>query len=335
MARTTYEESLRKAAVILASLDRKQASAILKAIEPEAVQALISQIHELGEIMPEEREAAFAEFATRLNRGVNPRGGADVARALLQEVVSDPKKRAVMEKESRQAFSAILEVSDVDLAAILSKEQPSVAAMIVGFMPPKKTAGILSHLPVEVRGQIIARLANSRTSDPEIVARIEKIFVEKVVSVIHTSSGEKGNALGGPKYVADIFQHVEQSVEEEMLKSIQDEAPERADEVRDLLFTFEDIVRLRDQDIQKVLRQVSLDKLVIALKGVSGPTQEKLTRNLSKHAQESMEEEMGLLGKVKLSEVEAEQRSIVTIIRGLEAAGELSLRSDGKEETYV
>lgn len=335
MKRDSPQENLRKAAVVLATLERKQAASILKSLDPEVVQTLIAEVQILGEIEPEERQAAFEEFAARLHRGINPRGGTEVARALLQEVVSDPAKRENIERESRRAFSSIVDVNEVDLANMLVHEQPSVAAMILSFLPPKKTATILAHMEDEPRGEIIGRLACGRNTDPDIVARIERIFVDKVVSVIHTTKGEKMDSLGGPKFVASVFQHLEQAVEEQLLKAIQEVSPERADEVRDLLFTFEDVVRLRDQDIQKVLRQVPLDKLVIALRGVPSEVREKMEHNLSRHAQESLAEEAQLLGKVKLADVEAEQRNIVTIIRGLEAGGEISLRPDEKEEVYV
>jgi len=132
-----------------------------------------------------------------------------------------------------------------------------------------------------------------------------------------------------------MFQFIDRDVEESLIETLNEISKETADEVKDLMFTFEDIGALTDQDIQKLLREVPMEKLQVALRGVPQAIFDKITKNLSKRARENLIEEMDLSGKIKRKEVEAEQRSVVAAIRALEAAGEIELSSGGEEDTYL
>lgn len=327
--------SIRKAAILLTTLNREQSAKVLRNMAPDTVRAVTNAVRNLGVVSQEEQNEVFTEFSNLLRQRANVKGGEDVARALLQDVVGEQEVKEIMNTEKRDLFSAIMEVPSQNLAGILSNEQTSVIGMILAFMPSKKAAEIITYLEPDLREILIGSLAKARVADPEIVARIEKIFVDKVVSVIHTTKSGQSDSIGGPQFVADMMQHIDRTLEEELMRSIEDYSQESADEIRDLMFTFEDVVKLSNDDIQKILRQVPIDKLVIALRGVPEVVVEKFTGNLSKRAQETLEEEADLLGKVKLKDVEAEQRNIVATVRALEAAGELNLRSEGGEDVYV
>jgi flagellar motor switch protein FliG len=334
--RNRNENPRRKAAILLASLERDQAATILRALPSDTVQKVTAEIRKLGEVEREEQEEVFREFSTMLAKGTLVRGGESVARGLLQEVVGHNKVDELLD-DRPQAFSSIAMVDSEHLAGILSSELPSVAALILAFMPPRKSAQILSFLEPDLREVIITRLAQKRNADPQIIERIEKIVVDKVVSVIHHPAGDqKDDALGGAAFVAEMFQFVERQLEEEMLGAIEESSPDTAEEIRDMLFTFDDIAKLSDEAVQKILRQVAIDKLVIALRGAAPTIREKITRNMSRRANETLQEEDELLGKVRLKDVEQEQRDIVAVIRGLEAAGEVNLReAEQGEDVYV
>ncbi len=337
-----HEDSLspaHKAAIVLTSLEKSKAVEILRNLSPKSVQLITAEISALGEIEPEIQQQAFSELNQKLNKGFNPNGGEDVARSLLSDVVGDSEKvDRLLENAGHnktQAFSSIVKVNGEDLANILSKEQPATAAIILAFMPPKKAAEVITYFDSDFREEIVVRLAQKRNADPKIVSRIEKIFVDKVVSLIHTTKDNEDNKLGGPQLIADLFQNVDRTIEEEMMGSIQNLSQELADEIRDLMFTFDDVMQLSDQDIQKILREIPMDKLVIALKGVNDGLKNKFLNNLSKRAKENLLEEMELMGKLKLSDVESEQRNVIAIIRSLEAAGEISISAGGESDVYV
>ncbi len=329
----------KKAAVVIASLDRDHAVRIMRGLSSKSVQSITAEIRSMGEITPEMQEAAFGDLAQRIGLGINPQGGEDLARALLQDVVGDVEIANEMLESTAvaktQAFSSIAKVNGEDLANILGKEQPSTVAIILAFMPARKSAEVLTQFGEDFREEVITRLAQKRNADPHIVDRIEKIFVDKVVSLIHTTQDNDDKKLGGPAFIAEIFQNVDRAIEEEMMASIQSISNTLADEIRDLMFTFDDVAALSDPDIQKILRELPMEKLVIALRGVSDSIGDKFLGNLSKRARENLQEEMELLGKVKLSDIEAEQRNIIAIIRSLEAAGEIALGKGGSDDVYV
>jgi len=330
--------SQQKAAIVLASMDREKAAKVLRALPPQAMEVLAREMSRLGEVTQEMRRAAFGELTDKMKKGVNPKGGIDVAQALLQQVIGEEETAVVMKKVAgkKPPFAAIAKVDGEDLANILSKEQPSLAAIILAFMPPQKAAEILSFFDDDFREEIITRLVKRRSADPSIVARIEQIFVRKVNSVIHKAeAGDGDGGLGGSTFVAEMLQHLDRSMEEELMGSIREVDEKLADEVRDLMFTFEDISNLTDSDIQKILRQVPMDKLVIALRGVRQDVFDKISDNLSKRAKENLLEEMELMGKVKKRDIQSEQRNVVAIIRSLEAAGEITIGSGGGVDEYV
>ena len=331
--------AVRKVAIILASIDRPDAVKIMRLMQPETVKKVTAEIRALGEITPEMQRFAFDQMADMINLGINPVGGDNLARTLLEEVVGDQKEAAqILDKATEDrshAFSAITRVNGKDLANVLSKEQPSTAAIILAFMPVKKAAEVMTYFDEDFREEIIGRLAQRRHADPAIVSRIEQIFVDKVISLLHTMKDSDTEFLGGPNFVADMFQYIDKEIQDNLLDALQAISKETADEVKDLMFTFEDIVSLQDSDIQKLLREVPMDKLQIALRGTSEEIFDKITNNLSKRARENLIEEMELSGKIKKKDVEVEQRNIVASIRALEASGEIQLSAVGEDDAFI
>lgn len=325
----------KKLAIFFTSIPRDRAVVIMKNFSMSTMEMIASEIRSLGTIPPEVQGSVFQEISDKLAKGVDPTGGEEVAKHILMGVVGEEEAKRLLERakpRKPKPFSNITGVSGQDLATILSNEQPATAAIILSFLHPKKVGEVLSYLDEEVRGEIIVRLALNREADNEIVERIEEVFVEKVTSSINPTDEEERTNLGGPDFVAELFQGVDKQLEEELITSIQEESPELADKIRDLMFTFEDIVRLSDVDVQKVLREIPTDKLVIALRGAPKDIYEKFTNNLSKRARENLQEEMGLLGKMKKSEIEAIRKEIVSTVRALEAAGEISVAKGGEDE---
>ncbi len=328
----------RKVAIVLTSLERSVAANILRAMSPKCVRLITAEIRNLGDISAEMRDQAYRDVAKRLQLGVSPSGGEDVARALLQEVVGDREEAdqllAKALDEHSHAFSSIIKVDGKDLAAILRKEQPAAVSIILSFMPPQKSAEILPCFDPEYRREIVTRLARPRTADPAMVRRIESIFVDKVISLLHTNEYEENNTLGGPGFVAKIMYHLDHQQEEEMMACISSYSTELAEEIRERMFTFDDIARLSDQAIQRVLREVSVNSLVIALRGSTKEIHARIAGNLSKNARDNLEEELKLLGKVRRKDVDTEQRNIANLIRGLEQSGAIVIgdSQDGEED---
>jgi flagellar motor switch protein FliG len=329
----------KKLAIFFTSIPRERAVSIMRNFTVRNMEIIASEIRSLGQIPKQTQTDVFHEVAEKVASGIDVQGGDDVAKMILTDVVGEQKAKEILEKAKPKKplpFSTITHVSGQDLATILSNEQASTAALILGFFPPKKVGEVLAFFDQEFREEVVVRLAQNRNTDTEIVERIEEIFVGKVTSAVNPSDElEESRSLGGPEFIAEMFQGVDKELEEEMLSSIQEESEELANQIRDMMFTFEDVIKLSDPDIQKVLREVPMDKLVIALRGASPAIYEKFTNNLSKRAKENLKEEMDMMGKVKKSQIEGERKAIVGIIRALEAAGEIQATAGGEEDVYV
>ena len=329
----------KKLAIFFSSVPTEKSIEIMKFFKIGTIEALTAEIRSLGLIDQEVQESVFSEISERLSKGVTYNaGGEDVAKAILSGVVGESEAQKLLERSKPKRpkpFSQLTGVAAQDLANIMSHEQPATVAIVLSFFPPKKSGEILSYLEESVRDEIIVRLAKDREADMDIVERIESMLVAKVTTSINTSEEEERSNLGGPEFVAELFQGVDKTLEEELMKSLTEDSPELANQVRDLMFTFEDLGKLNDMDIQKILREVSTSQLVLALRGADPDVVTKITGNLSKRARENLEEEMELTGKIKRSEVEAERKAIVAIVRNLEANGELTLAAVEEQDVYV
>ena len=329
----------RKAAVVLLALDNDEATKIMKSLSPPCLEVVTQAIWSLNDVQEEERTEALTDLTSRMSR--NPLiGGEDKALELLKGVVGEAHAAKIIEKakkeeKNKEAFKSLLTVKSNDLANFLSKEQPSTVAIILGFLPSGKVAEILGCLEEDLRNEIILRLASPTPAKQDIVQRIEDVFIRNVVSKITNKKDKQEKDIGGPKVVAEILQSIDKETGDSMLGAIQDASPDLAAEISGQLFTFEDIIKMSNNDMQRLMRDIPMDKLPTALRGADEELYNKFADNLSKRAKENLGEEMELIGKVKISEVNAVQKEIVTLIRSLDAAGELTISLGGDDDEYI
>ena len=326
---------LRKTAVILATLERSQAVAILQALPSDLVGTIVHEIRSLGSVDSAEQNEAFTELADQLGGPTAARGGDEVAQQLLLDAVGSERASEMLGQQSPSLLDVIDRVPIERIADLLKHELPAVAATILAFLPPDKTATILGHLDEKLKEAVVQRLSVQRSPQPEVIQHIERVFIERVLSMESDTQSEHPPELGGPRFVADVLKHVDPSTEDLLFNAVKAVSDEQAAEIRKLMFTFEDIAELEDGDVQKALRQINLEQLVVALRCASEDVARKLTQNLSKRAQEAMEEEAQMLGKVKRKDAETQQEQIVDLLRQLEADGEITLRGDGADDGYV
>ena len=329
----------RKAAIVLVALDQNEATKIMKSLSPSCLEIVTQAIWNLNDVSEDEKTEALTDLTTRMSR--NPLvGGEDKALKLLQDVVGQEKAQKIIEKakkeeKNKEAFKSLLTIKSSDLANFLSKEQPSTVAIILGFLPSIKVAEILGCLDEDLRNEIILRLASPTPAKQDIVQRIEDVFIRNVVSKITNKKDKDEKDIGGPKVVAEILQSIDKETGDQMLGAIQDSSPDLAAEISSQLFTFEDIIKMSNNDMQRLMRDIPMEKLPIALRGCEEELYNKFADNLSKRAKENLAEEMDLMGKVKISEVHAVQKEIVTLIRSLDAAGELTISLGGDDDEYI
>jgi len=326
---------LRKAAILLMSLPQEQAAQMLGRLDPKQVEAVCIEIARIGDITGEEQEGAIRAFAeANPNSLVAKSGGLDVAKELVEKALG--KQAAVTMENVRHSIEALpfgflQKVDSQNLLTFIIDEHPQTIALILAHVPPQQAAVIISGLPPERQLSVTRRLATMAQTSPEIIREVETGLKHRMASVM---SQQFENA-GGVGSVAEILNVTDRATERSLLENLAQEDPDLVEEIRRLMFVFEDIAKFTDRDVQTVLKNVETSQWAMALKGGSEELKEKILRNMSKRASEMLLEEMEYLGPVRLSNVEQVQQQIVDIIRRLEDAGEITIHGDEEEERFI
>jgi len=228
-------------------------------------------------------------------------------------------------------FGFLKRVDPQNLLTFISNEHPQTIALILSHLPPAYGAQVVAGLTVERQLAVIARIANMGQTSPDIIEQVEDGLEKRMVAVVSQSYA----LAGGVGSVAEILNVSDRSTEKAILDTLAEDSPELVDEIRRLMFVFEDIATLTDKDIQNTLKNVETSQWAMALKGSSDTLKEKVLGNMSQRAAAMLTEEMDFLGAVRQSEVETIQQQIVDIVRRLEDQGEITRQASGEAEQFV
>jgi flagellar motor switch protein FliG len=320
-----------KAAAVLLSVGPELAGKVLAHLSPPEVEQVALEIATLGNVAPDRLIEVLEEFKTEaLAHQHLISGGERHARELMRRIHGSKADEIVDRLLATVQTSPFhfLRLHEAQVVVQhLRDEQPQTIALILAHLPAKFAAGIMSGLDPEVQGEVARRVATLDAAAPETVRRIEAALHDRFGNVQRQQRRQ-----GGVKELADLLNQADRGTERAILSSLEETDPELADEVRALMFVFEDIVLLDDRAIQEVLRQVETPKLALALKGVPAEVQAAIERNLSERARESLLEEVELLGPVRIRDVETSQTEIVRRVRTLEEAGTIMINRGGDGE---
>jgi len=319
-----------KAAVLLILLGATKAANIFKHLDDAEVEKLIAALAEIRDVPLPSQEAVLEEaVASAYRGGLAASGGIDFAKKLVEEALGarragDIMNRIDMLMAKSTTFEKFHDVSAAQLAGILAKEQPQTIALVLAHLPPFQAAQIITGLPEETQNEVMLRIAKMDKADPEVVAQIEEVLRKEV-----STYKQNLRAVGGARAVASILNLMNRPVEKHILESLKEKEWEIAEEVKKLMFVFEDLVLVEDRSMQRVLKEVDLKDVTVALKAASDEVKQKIYANLSKRAVEMIEEELEYMGPVKLKTVEEAQQKIVNIVRTLDEQGEILIAGRG------
>ena len=317
------------------SLPDEQAAQLMGKLEPKQVESVSIEIAKMSGVSGDEQEAVIQEFASANPTALAGRaGGLEVAKHLVERALG--KSAGATLDNVRQSIEALpfgflQKVDSQNLLTFIIDEHPQTIALILSHVPSSQAADIISGLPAERQMSVIKRIATMGQTNPEIIQEVEKGLENRMASVM---SQQFENA-GGVASVAEMLNVIDRATERSLLENLAQEDPDLVDEIRRLMFVFEDITKLGDRDIQMLLKNVESSQWAMALKGASEELMDKILNNMSKRASDLLKEEMDYLGPVKLSNVEQTQQQIVDIIRRLEDAGELTTHGDEEEEQFI
>jgi flagellar motor switch protein FliG len=326
---------IRKAAVLLMSLPQSQAAKLLAKLDPELVEAVSIVIAKLSNVSGEEQEQVIQDFA-HANPGalIGGTGGLEVAKSLVQQALG--KAAGTTLDNVRQSIEALpfgflQKVDSQNLLTFINDEHPQTIALILSHVPPSQAADIIRGLSPERQLSVVRRIATMGQTSPEIIHEVERGLEHRMSSVM---SQQFENA-GGVSSVAEILNVIDRPTERSLLENLAQEDAELVEEIRRLMFVFDDITKFSDRDIQMVLKNVESSQWAMALKGASDELKDKILRNMSKRAATLLQEEIEYLGPVRASVVEQSQQQIVDIIRRLEDTGEITIHGDEEEERFI
>ncbi|HYE02691.1 MAG TPA: flagellar motor switch protein FliG [Phycisphaerales bacterium] len=327
---------LTKAAILLMTLDAGIAGELLKQLGPEQIEEVTRELAGLGRVPDTLRHAVVEEFYTMsmASEYVNE-GGLDYARVLLKQSldggVADRVLQQIQTQVQKTPFSFLQKAESENLLTFIQEEHPQTIALIVCHLPHHKAAEILSGLPMQKQIEVIKRIANMEQTNPEVIREVEK-GLESRLSNMLMQSMEKA---GGIPTVAEILNLADRATEKSIMEGLEAEDPELVEEIRRLMFVFEDIRLVNDKGIQAILKEVENDELSLALKTASPDLQQKIFANMSERAATLIREDMQYMGPVRVSDVEAAQQKIVDVVRRLEDSGDIIIAGRGGESDLI
>jgi len=326
-----------RAAILLLSLGEGPAAEVLKHMAPKEVQKIGAAMAALTNVSRDQVGAVLETFTKSLdNQTAIGVGSDDYIRKMLVQALGTDKAGGVIDRillgGSSKGLEALKWMDPRAVAEMIRLEHPQIIAIILSYLDADQAAEIIVHLPDRVRIDIIQRIATLDGIQPSAMQELNEIM-EKQFSGQNTSN-VKSSGVGGLKAAANILNLTEASKQAEIIAGIKEGDEKLAQNVEDLMFVFEDLVEIDDRGIQALLREISSDSLIIALKGADEAMKEKIFKNMSKRAAEMLRDDLEVKPPVKLSEVEAAQKEILGVARRLSESGEISLGGKGAEQ-YV
>lgn len=323
-----------KAAILLIALGADTASEVLQHLNDTEVEEVSVEVARMRNAPSELVEDVLLEYRDVVRaQSYVAQGGVDYAREVLNEAMGQRRAEELMMRVEAamevSAFHLLQTVETDQLINFLRREHPQTAALILAHLNPRKAAEITSGLEKELRSKIIYRLATMGNASPEMISDIEEVIRNQLGSVI----GAETSMMGGVEQVAEILNTTSRSAEKDILNSLRDRSEELATSIKNQMFVFEDLVHIRGEDLQTLLMEVDQSDLALALKAASDELKDMVMRNVSDRVAESLEEEIELLGRVRVSEVEEAQHRILEQAQELEAKDEITLSRASEEST--
>ncbi|PID28164.1 MAG: flagellar motor switch protein FliG [Candidatus Cloacimonadota bacterium] len=334
----TVEEHLtgvEKAAILMISIGADASAYIYQNLGDEEIEKITSAIVTLHNVDSATIERVITEFHQMiLTQHYIQSGGITYAHEVLEKAIGTDRALEMIRKVQRmmrvKGFNILKDVDPDQLLTFIQKEHPQTISFVLSQLNQAQASSILSELDSDLQVDVVRRFASMDRVTPETISAVEKVLENRIDMISGTSP-----VLGGLKSIADILNQMGVAVTQKILGDITELDYELATDIKNLMFTFEDIVRLDDTSIQKVLKEVENKELTYALKGVGDEVKDKVLKNMSERARNLVIEEMEFLGAIRLSEVEEAQQRIVDIINKLKEDGQVVILGGSNSEQLV
>lgn len=323
---------LDQAAILLMSLGEKDAAAVLRHLGPKEVQRLGTAMTQLQNIERAQVESVVTDFLSEAQALTGLGVGTDsYIRKMLVEALGEDKANSLVDRillgGNTSGLDTLKWMDARSVADLIRHEHPQIQAIVIAYLDPDQAAEVLANLPEKARVDIVMRIAALDSVHPTALQELNNIL-EKQFS---GNAASKTKAMGGVKVAANIMNNLDLSIESELMEAIKEIDEDLGSRIQDLMFVFDDLKKVDDKGIQALMREISSEVLILALKGADDELQEKIFKNMSKRAAELLRDDLESKGPVRVSEVEAAQKEILTIARRMADSGEIVLGGGGEE----
>ena len=326
-----------KAAVLCVTLGPENAAEVFKHLSEDVIEQLTVEMARTHDVEVKSTDVVLEEIVeAALARGYLAEGGRGYARDVLERAVGSDRADEILSKLAgaieATPFDFLRRTPPDQIWEFLRHEHPQTIAVIVANLPRTELAAkVLQEMPAEEQADAAARIALMGQTSPEVVKEVARVMRKKLDSIVQHEYA----VAGGVKSLAEILNSADRTTERNILSHLNEENQELADEVRALLFVFEDILKLDDRSIQLILKEVETKDLALALRRASEEVVEKITGNLSERGGEMLKEEMEYMPPQKRTDVEAAQSKVVAVVRKLEDGGEIDIGRGGDDDLLM
>ncbi len=322
-----------RAAVLLLTLGEASAAEVLKHMGPKEVQKVGSAMANMTNVPREQVTKVLSDFTEHVEEqtalGV---GAEDYIRTVMVEALGEDKAKGLMDRillgSSTKGLEALKWMDARAVAELIRLEHPQIQAIVLSYLDNDHAAEVIKFFPERTRHDVLLRIATLDGIQPSALQELDEILERQ----FQGNQNVQSSSVGGIKAAADILNFVDSSLEGEIMDSIKDADAELGQQIQDLMFVFDNLIDVDDRGIQALMREVSSETLILALKGAEEGMKEKIFDNMSKRAAEMMRDDLENKGPVRLSEVEGAQKEILAIARRMSESGELVLGGKGAEQ---
>jgi flagellar motor switch protein FliG len=321
-----------RASIILLSLGQERAGTVLKHIDSKDVQTIGLAMSKLGTITPDVVDAVLEEFITQA-KNHNSLGGnsEEYIRSMLTKALGAEKAGNIIKRillgANNKGMGQLKWMESRAIADLIRLEHPQIIAIIISLLDPDQAAEVISYLPKNTLSNLMSRIATLESVQPLALRELDDIMDKRLSG----NSGNKASSLGGVDKVASVLNYMESAMSEMIMEEISEIDTELAQQIMDKMFVFEDLGVIDDRGMQTLLREISSDQLLLALRGVDDELKGKIFKNMSKRGADMLRDDLEASAPAKLSDVENAQKEILAIAKRLGDAGQISLKSGGGE----
>ncbi len=325
-----------KIAILMVALGNEIAAEVYKRLDDTAIEIVTLEIANLRKVTPEQRLSVLKDAQeVLLAREYMARGGVDYARDILERALGAERAHNLLTRITAslqvRPFDFMRHTDAQQVLGFIQGEHPQTIALIMSYLEPAQAAGIIGGLPATMQAEVAKRIARMDRITPEVLREVERVLERKLSTVM----GQDFTLAGGIDAIVNIINNADRGTERNIMEHLEENDPELAEEIKRRLFVFEDIIKLDDRSLQRVLREVEMKELSLALKGATEELRAKFFKNMSKRASEMLKEDMDYMGPVRVKDVEESQQKVVNVIRALEDVGEIVISRGGEEDLVV